>query len=122
MRRMRTVLYEFAFFSLVVGLSSEDEVYAEIHHQWRRGFIGKFSITPNSPLTDGWRIAVTFSKPIKKLEVWQATVVSANEEETEFVLENQFWNAELREGETYSFNFKCKKAKRGPAPFIEVSL
>lgn len=122
MKRVRTALFVFAVFSLVVGLRSEDEVYAEIHHQWRRGFIGKFSITPDSPLTDGWRMTVTFSKPIRKLEVWQANIVSANEEKTEFVLENQFWNAELREGETYLFNFKCKKVKRGSVPSIEVSF
>ncbi|XP_078367409.1 uncharacterized protein LOC144651333 [Oculina patagonica] len=122
MKSMRTALFVFAVFSLVVGLRSEDEVEAQIHHQWRRGFIGKFSITPDGPLLDGWRLTVTLSKPVKKLKVWQAIVVSENDEKTEFVLENMSWNANLREGEKYSFNFKCQKADKGDAPSIEVSF
>ena len=116
---MRPALFVVAVFSLVVGLRSEDEVEAKIHHQWRLGFIGKFSITPDEPLLDGWRLTVTFSKPIKKLKVWQAIMVSENDEKTVFVLENMRWNAKLREGKKYSFTFKCQKADKGDAPSIE---
>ena len=122
MKRMRAALFVFAVFSLVVGLRSEDEVSAQIHHQWRRGFIGKFTITPDQPILDGWRLTVTFSKPIRRLEVWKATVVSKNKEKTEFVLENQKWNANLREGETYKFNFKGRKDGKGKEPSIDVSF
>lgn len=67
-------------------------------------------------------MTVTFSKPVKKLKVWQAKVVSENSEKTEFVLENLRWNAKLREGKQYAFNFKCQKADKGKAPSVEVSF
>ena len=121
MKRMRTTLFVFAVFSLVAGVRSEDQVEAQIHHQWQSGFVGKFVITPDTPVQDSWRINVTFSQPIKKLKVWQAKIVDSNEEKTEFVLENKSWNANLSGG-TYSLNFKGKKARRGAVPSIEVSF
>ena len=119
---MKRILFTLAILSLAVGLRSEDEVDAQIHHQWRKGFIGKFYITPDEPILEGWRLTVTFSKPVKKLKVWQAKVVSENSEKTEFVLENLRWNAKLREGKQYAFNFKCQKADKGKAPSVEVSF
>lgn len=50
----------------LVSVKCEDEAVAEIHHQWRRGFIGKFAITPDSDIEEGWKLIVTLSAPIKR--------------------------------------------------------
>ena len=50
----------------LVSVNCDDEAAAEVHHEWHRGFIGKFAITPETAIEDGWKLIVTFTAPIKK--------------------------------------------------------
>lgn len=121
MNYMCTVLFVFTVFSLVVGLRSEEEADWVKRHEHERQLWGAFKITPSAPVgPDGWKLTVKFSEPIRRLEVWQARILSSNK--TEFVLENQHWNAELAEGETLSFPFTVTKRSRRPLKGIEVSF
>lgn len=99
-----------------------DEGGANIEHQWSEGFIGKFSITPGPTLSNGWNMIVTFSQPIKILEVWQAKIQMQNKQNTVFVLENQSWNTLLEEGKKFEFNFKATKRGRGNPHVVEVAV
>lgn len=121
MNRMRTALFVFAVFSLVVGLRSEDEAkWVKRHeHEWQMW--GTFVITPSAPIgPDGWRLTVKFAEPIRRLEVWQAKIVSSDK--TEFVLESQHWNAELEAGKTLSFPFTVTKRSKRDLKGMEVSF
>ena len=99
-----------------------DEGGANIEHQWSEGFIGKFSITPGPTLSNGWNMIVTFSQPIKILEVWQAKIQMQNKQNTVFVLENQSWNTLLEEGKKFEFNFKATKRGHGNPHVVEVAV
>ena len=65
---------------------------------------------------------VTFSQPIKILEVWQAKIQMQNKQNTVFVLENQSWNTLLEEGKKFEFNFKATKRGRGNPHVVEVAV
>ena len=67
-------------------------------------------------------MTVTFPEPIRRLEVQQARIVSVNEDKTEFVLENQYWNAELEAEKTLSFPFTVTKKHRRRLKSIDLSF
>lgn len=58
---------------------------------------GTFKITPSTHVgPDGWKLTVKFSEPIRRLEVWQARILS--KEKAEFVLENRHCDEEKQKG------------------------
>lgn len=121
MNYMPTVLFVFTVLSLVNGIRSEDEADWVKRHEHENHLWGTFKITPSAPVgPDGWKLTVKFSEPIRRLEVWQARILS--NEKAEFVLENRYWNAELAEGETLSFPFTVTKRSRRRLKGIEVSF
>ena len=120
---MRFTLFVFAVLSLIVGLRSENEAGWEKRHEWEREMWGTLKITTLTPVgPDGWRMIVIFPEPIRRLEMWQARIVSRNEDKTEYVLENQHWNAEIEAEETLSFPFTVTKRNRRRLNDIEVSF
>lgn len=122
--KMRTVLLTLVALLLVTGLRSEGEAEWKKRHEWARQFWGTFKITPSKPVgPDGWKMTVTFPEPgIRRLEVWQAKIVSVNDDKTEFVLENQHWNAELEEEKTLEFPFTVTKKNRKRLKGMTVSF
>ena len=84
-----------------------------VDHRFDDGFIGKFSITPGAEISNGWNMVVTFSEPIKKLEVWQASIQGRNKEKTVFALKGQHWHNQLAADHQFNFNFKVTTKKRG---------
>lgn len=119
---MRTVVFVLTVFSLVVGLRSAEEAEWEKRHEHRKQFWGTFKITPSAPVEDGWKLTVKFAEPIRRLEVWQARIVSISSDKTEFVLENQHWNAQLEEEKTLEFPFTVNKRNRRPLKDFEISF
>ena len=120
---MRSVLLLFTVVSLVVGLRTANEAEYKKRHEWSRQFWGTFKITPLSPVgPDGWRMTVKFPEPIRRLEVWQARIASRNKNKTEYVLENQHWNAELEAEKTLEFPFTVTKTNKKRLKQIDVSF
>ena len=120
---MRSVLLLFTVVSLVVGLRTANEAEYKKRHEWSRQFWGTFKITPLSPVgPDGWRMTVKFPEPIRRLEVWQARIASRNKNKTEYVLENQHWNAELEAEKTLEFPFTVTKTNKKRLKQIAVSF
>lgn len=119
---MRASFALFLLFLLVQNILCFDEGGVSVEHQWSDGLIGKFSITPGSALSEGWNMIVTFSKPIKLLEVWQANLQMKNKENTVFVLKNQSWNKQVAQGQKLEFNFKATKKGRGNLQIAEVAV
>ena len=120
---MRSVLLVFIVVSLVVGLRTGNEAEYKKRHEWSRQFWGTFKITPFLPVgPDGWRMTVKFPEPIRRLEVWQARITSRNKDKTEYVLENQHWNAELEAEKTLEFPFTVTKTNKKRLKQIDVSF
>lgn len=66
------------------------------------------------------RLTVKFPEPIRQLEVWQARIASINKDKTEYVLENQHWNAELKAEKTLEFPFTVTKKNNKRLRKIDV--
>ena len=125
---MRTALFVFAAFLLVVGLRSENEVGWKKRSEWAFQMWGKFNITPTGPVdADGWELTVTFPEPIGNLEqwVWQASE-SHNNDKTEYVIKCEnlclYGNGKLKEGDTTEYDFTVTKTTQRPMEDIEVSF
>ena len=121
--KMRITLFVLVVCLSVAGVRSEGEAEWEKRHEWDRQFWGTFKITPQEPVgPDGWKMTVTFPEPIRRLEVWQARIVPVNDDKTEFVLENQHWNAQLEAEETLKFPFTVTKKNGKHLKSLEVSF
>ena len=93
-------------------VQSEDAVVT-VFNQWPRGFYGRVAIDLEEAVEDGWQVTLTFSKPVKKLYVWNAAVDSVSDDKTVYILKNRFWNSQLGAGRQLKFRFLGRKAKFG---------
>ena len=58
----------------------------EVVHDWPEGFTGRLNVTMEEEVEDGWTITLTFSKPLIRLDIWRAEVVSQSDDgKVEFV-------------------------------------
>lgn len=119
-----------SFAALVVSLLllHSYRVYSEhaevdIYHKWPRGFYGELSFDLEKDVEDGWQVTVTFSKPVKRLYVWNAKLDSVSDDKKVYVLKNKFWNGKLEAGRPLRFRFLGRKAKFGEsAPTMSAEL
>ncbi len=88
-----------------------EEAEVTVFNQWPRGFYGSISVDIEDAVEDGWQVTLTFSKPVKRVEVWNAEVDSVSDDKTVYVLRNMFWNARLGAGSQLKFLFLGYKAK-----------
>ncbi|KAL9974285.1 hypothetical protein ACROYT_G011302 [Oculina patagonica] len=89
-----------------------EEAEVTVFNQWPRGFYGRISVDVEDAVEDGWQVTLTFSKPVKRLKVWNAAVDSVSDDKTVYVLKNRFWNARLEAGHALKFRFLGRKAKK----------
>ena len=108
--------YPFAFTLaislLLIGALSED-AKVKILHKWPAGFYGIVEIQLQDEVEDGWRVKVTFSKPVKSFLVWRASVETISEDRRTFILKNKTWNSEMPAGRLFRFRFLGKKMRFG---------
>ena len=69
MRTYLSFLLIICLLTVVHDVICFDEGRFSIIHWHDNGFIGKLSLIPGTKIKNGWNIVVTFSEPIKKLEV-----------------------------------------------------
>lgn len=74
-------------------------------------------------MEDGWQLTLTFSKPLKRLLVWNAKVDSVSDDNTVQVVKNRFWNQRLKAGRLFKFRFLGRKkfGQRTPSVSAEFS-
>lgn len=90
-----------------------EDVRVKILNQWPQGFYGGVRVKLEDEVEDGWQVTMTFSKPVSRLEVWNAEVDSVSDDKTVYVLKNKFWNARLPARRPLKFRFLGFKAKVG---------
>lgn len=84
-----------------------------LSNSWPRGFYGEISIDIKDEVEDGWEVTLVFTKPVRRLQVWNAKVDSVSDDRKTFVLTNKFWNAKLAAGTVFKFKFLGKKMRFG---------
>ena len=89
-------------------VQSED-AEVEVLHKWPQGFYGEVSIAIEETVEEGWQVALTFAKPVKRLVVWNARVDSVSDDKMVYVLKNRFWNPILEAGRLFKFRFLVNK-------------
>ena len=90
-----------------------EDAEVTIFNQWPKGFYGEISIALEDDVEDGWQLTVSFSKPVKRLSVWNAKVDSISDDKKQYILKNRFWNKKLKAERPLKFRFLGHKAKKG---------
>ncbi|CAH1790308.1 unnamed protein product [Owenia fusiformis] len=75
-----------------------------IMNSWPGGFQGWISV-PVTKSHNGWTFTVTFSKPVRDLQIWEAEVVSNEDGGKKYTMKNTQHNAQLNSGSTLEMNF-----------------
>lgn len=124
MRTYLSILLIIYLLTVVHDVICFDEGRFSIIHRYDDGFIGKLSLIPRTEIKNGWNMVVTFSEPIKKLEVWQANMEKRNKEKTVFALKGAHWHNHINDGQEFSFNFKVTTNRRGgfSPQIVEVAV
>ena len=124
MRMYLSILLIIYLLTVVHDVICFDEGRFSIIHRYDDGFIGKLSLIPGKEIKNGWNMVVTFSEPIKKLEVWQASTEKRNKEKTVFALKSAHWHNHINASQELSFNFKVTTNRRGgfSPQIVEVAV
>lgn len=101
-----------AIFLLLIGVLSED-ARVKILYKWPSGFYRIVEFQLQAEVEDGWRVKVTFWKPVKSFLVWRASVESISEDKGMFILQIKTWNSEMPAGRLFRFRFLGKKMRFG---------
>ena len=90
-----------------------------LENQWNSGFQAYLNITPPETIPDGWKIYLTFSKPLSSLDVSNAVVVPL--QSNIYTLENYDWNREILKGSSLQIHYIGNKATpTDPIPCTEA--
>ncbi|XP_045161145.2 endoglucanase E-4-like isoform X2 [Mercenaria mercenaria] len=87
---------------LLVCVTTSLAAPVNIVNSWNGGFQGTFTVHADHAV-HGWKAHLTFDKPVDRLEIWKATVVSHSP--TEWIVENMSWDADLKAGEDLVIEF-----------------
>ena len=68
------------------------------------------------PNLNGWRMALIFTQPIKKLEVWRAKVIKISSDKKTYALKNMNFNPTLKRGDEFRMALVAYKVKKGIKP------
>lgn len=86
-----------------------EDARVKIVHKWPSGFYGIVKFQLQDEVEDGWRVKMTFSKPVKSFLVSGASVETISEDKGMFILKNKTWNSETPVGRLFRFRFLGKK-------------
>ncbi|OWF45590.1 endoglucanase 13-like [Mizuhopecten yessoensis] len=73
--------------AVTVTLALGGATNVQITNEWPGGFQGTFTLHPDHAL-HGWKAHLQFSKPVDKVEIWKASVISKSNNNQEYVLQN----------------------------------
>ncbi|KAJ8041630.1 Endoglucanase [Holothuria leucospilota] len=68
-------------------------------------FRGRVSVKVTKSLNNGWTALLSFSRPVRNLQIWTATVLGIERNSKIYRLGNMQWNANLQEGDIYVTEF-----------------
>lgn len=89
---------------------------AELEHDWAEAFKLIIKVKMQYSVPDGWRMALIFSQPIKKVDVWRAKVVNTSADKETYALMHMYFNNRLAKEEKLEMAVVAFKAKKGTKP------
>ncbi|PFX23875.1 uncharacterized protein LOC111332456 [Stylophora pistillata] len=89
---------------------------AELEHDWAEAFKLIITVKMQYPVPNGWRIALIFSQPIKKIDVWRAIVLKKSADQRIHDLKEEYFNKKLATGQVLTFAVVACKGKRNSPP------
>lgn len=88
-----------AFMAILRCSSADPMIYgtADLEHDWAEAFKLNITVKMQYPVSNGWRMALIFSQPIKKIDVWRAKWMdtAVSEDNTTHALKDLYftqWN------------------------------
>ena len=103
-------------FTLVAGRSDAADIRRvdiTMKHDWAEATKYILEVRMNRSISGGWRMALLFTKPVARLEMWRAVRLGGNNERTLHSIKNMYFNANLAKGELLTFALVVYKVKRG---------
>jgi len=91
---------------------------ADLEHDWAEAFKLIITVKMQYPVLHGWRMALIFSQPIKKIDVWRAKWMDTevSEDETIHALKDLKFTKKLANGTTLTFAVVAYKRQRNRLP------
>ena len=86
---------------------------AELEHDWAEAFKVIITVQMQYPVTNGWRMALIFSQPIKKIDVWRAKNITISDDRKTYALKDMYFNKKLAKGQILTFAVVAYKVKKG---------
>lgn len=105
-----------AFMAILRCSTANQMIYgtAELEHDWTEAFKLIIKVKMQYPVSDGWRMALIFSQPIKKIDVWRAKWLDSlvSEDKMMHPLKELHFTKRLAKGQVLTFAvvaYKCEK-------------
>ncbi|XP_078373656.1 uncharacterized protein LOC144657225 [Oculina patagonica] len=108
-----------AFLAILRCSTADPMIYgtAALEHDWAEAFKLIITVKMEYPV-DGWRMALIFSQPIKKIEVWRAKWLDAavSEDKMMHPLKELYFTKKLAKGKELTFAVKAFKCVKNTPP------
>ena len=78
---------------------------------WGSGFKMRMRLQLRAEVKGGWTFRLKFSKPVKNVQIWQASIVSSSPDE--YKVENMSWNPDLTKCGFLEMDFMVDKVVNG---------
>ena len=109
-----------AFLAVLRRTVADPVIYgtADLEHDWAEAFKLIITVKMQYPVSDGWRMALIFSQPIKKIDVWRAEWMDTevSEDETIHALKDLYFTKKLANGTILTFAVVAYKRDENRPP------
>ena len=107
-----------AFMATLRCSSAEETIFgtAKLEHDWAEAFKVIITVQMQYPVPNGWRMALIFSQPIKKVDVWRGKVIKIFDDKKTHALKHMYFNEHLAKGENLTMAVVAFKVKKGTKP------
>ena len=96
-----------AFMAILRCSTADPMIYgtADLEHDWAEAFKLNITVKMQYPVSNGWRMALIFSQPIKKIDVWRAKWMdtAVSEDNTTHALKDLYFTQKLANGTILKF-------------------
>ena len=89
---------------------------AVLEHDWAEAFKLIINVPMQYSVPDGWRMALIFSQPIRKVDVWRAIEEKTSSDKKTHALKNMYFNTRLAKGENLTMDVVAYKVKLNSKP------
>ena len=96
-----------------IGATELIDVDITLEHDWAEATKYILSVKMSENVPNGWRMALRFSKPIKKIDTWRAERLWVNKNRTLYAIKHKYFNEEMVKDELLTFALVVFKDKKG---------